>query len=915
MSNHRIGITTTSVCAAILFAGAPVVGQPAARRLSGSSQLTAVRLHSAEQSIRVTFVMTGRVRYTSARTAQPSRITIDLPQTGLSPTFTKREILSVHPALIRVLITRSPGATRAALDLAAAGAHSVRVAENELIVEIKVRAKTPADPAASPPPLATAQASTGGRRLPAPAPASPPVAAPAPAPVPVPAPFPTRIEPLDPLRSQNTVRIPWVALPPNINDFTTADARSDTTRVTRFQQREPNDGEPASEETTAYLAYDSQHLYAIFVCRDASADVRGRLNPRDAIADDDHVAVYLDTFRDGRHAYVFASNPQGVQQDGVISEGGDVSYVPDMVWRSEGRLTADGFVVRIAIPFKSLRFSSASVQSWRIAVGRTIARRRERAFWPYITRGGMSFVGQMATLEGLKLISPGRNVQLSPYGTLARERSFEPFPTGSSSSEVRRGGLDAKVVIRNAVAIDAAINPDFSEVESDDPLVTANQRYELFRPEKRPFFMENAAIFESPVNVMFSRRIIDPDFGVRVTARSSGWAIGGLAANDRSASTQPASRLFTPGARIGVGRVQRLFGDRSNMGVSATEYATTSSRNRVLSFDGRAQLTSTVGVAGQAVRSDHQEPGTKRLVGQAYAAMLARTGSAFSYTGSYRDVDAAVRVPLGFVPRVDIRATDQYAGYVWQLGDDKAWSVGPAVNAVIHWNHAGQLQDRWTSGNVGFSRTGSLEAQLSRADSYERYGASVFRTEDTAVSLSNRVNEWLYVWGLYQRGTAINYSPPPALSPFLGAKQGAYGSITLRPSARLDIEQVVLHEQLDTLPDGRSPGGDLIFHTTILRSQANLQVTRSLTFRGAVDFNQLTSDQTLFAEKGRNGLTYDMLVRFVPSPGTAVYVGFNKRYQNVTLDPRPAASEIVAALPGTPIGQRIFVKVSYLFRL
>jgi Domain of unknown function (DUF5916)/AMIN domain len=887
MSNHRIGMITTSVCAAILFAGEPVAAQPAARRSSVSSQLTAVRLRSADQSIRVTFVMTGRVRYTTARTAQPSRITIDLQQTGISPTFTKREILSVHPALIRVLITRSPGATRAAIDLAAAGAHSVRVAENELIVEIKVRPRTPANPAVSPPPLATAPASTGGGRLPAPAPASPPVAAPRPAPVPV----------------------------PDINDFTTADARSDTTRVSRFRQREPNDGEPASEETTAYLAYDSQYLYAVFVCRDAAADVRGRLNPRDAIADDDHVAVYLDTFRDGRHAYMFASNPQGVQQDGVISEGDDVSYVPDMVWRSEGRLTADGFVVRIAIPFKSLRFSSASAQSWRIAVGRTIARRHERAFWPYITRAGDSFVGQMATLEGLALISPGRNVQLSPYGTLARERSFEPLPTGSSSSEVRRGGLDAKVVIRNAVAIDAAINPDFSEVESDDPLVTANQRYELFRAERRPFFMENAAIFESPVNVMFSRRIIDPDFGIRVTARSSGWAIGGLAANDRSASTQSASRLYTPGARIAVGRVQRLFGDGSNVGVSATEYATTSSRNRVLSFDGRAQLTSTVGVAGQAMRSDQQEPGSKRLVGQAYAAMLARTGAAFSYAGSYRDVDAAVRVPLGFVPRVDIRATDQYAGYVWQLGDDKTWSVGPSVNAVIHWNHAGQLQDRWTSGNVGFSRTGSLDAQVSRADAYERYGASVFRTEDTAVSLSNRVTGWLYVWGLYQRGTAINYSPPAALSPFLGARQGAYGSITLRPSARLDLEQVVLHEQLDTLPDGRSPGGDLIFHTTILRSQANLQVTRSLTFRGVVDFNQLASDPTLFAEKGRNGLTYDMLARFLPSPGTAVYVGFNKRYQNVMLDPRPAASEILAALPGTPIGQRIFVKVSFLFRL
>ena len=394
---------------------------------------------------------------------------------------------------------------------------------------------------------------------------------------PAPAPAP-RTEPLSPPPPSNAVRIPWVPLGPSIEDFIAPNPSTVATRVSRFRQREPGEGEPVSEETTAYLAYDSEHLYAVFVCRDSSAEVRSRLKPRDAIADDDHVSVYLDTFRDGRHAYVFASNPYGVQQDGVISEGDDVSYVPDTVWRSQGRLTTDGFVVLIAIPFKSLRFSDASVQSWRIAVGRTVARRNESAYWPYITRGGNGFVGQMAALEGLELISPGRNLQLTPYGTFARERSFEP--AGRSISEVRRGGLDAKVVIRNAVAIDAAVNPDFSEVESDDPLVTANQRYELFRPEKRPFFMENASIFETPINVMFSRRIVDPDVGVRLTARSTAWAIGGLVANDRSAATDPSSRLFGPGARLGVVRVQRLFADRSSVGVSATERDTSSSRNR-----------------------------------------------------------------------------------------------------------------------------------------------------------------------------------------------------------------------------------------------------------------------------------------------------------------------------------------------
>ena len=175
---------------------------------------------------------------------------------------------------------------------------------------------------------------------------------------------------------------------------------------------------------------------AAFVCRDEPSEVRTHLVPREAIADDDQVALYLDTFHDGRHAYVFASNPSGVQQDGIISEGDDPNYTADMLWHSQGRVTADGFVVLIAIPFKSLRFSAESVQSWRIAVSRTVARRSESAFWPYITRRINGFVRQMAALEGLELISPGRNVQLTPYGTFARAQSFDPGTLGILALEL-----------------------------------------------------------------------------------------------------------------------------------------------------------------------------------------------------------------------------------------------------------------------------------------------------------------------------------------------------------------------------------------------------------------------------------------------------------------------------------------------
>src|SRR5262249_9555145 len=132
--------------------------------------------------------------------------------------------------------------------------------------------------------------------------------------------------------------------------------------------------------------------------------------------------------------------------------------------------------------------------------------------------------------------SAGRNIYLIPYVALASARvlntpdSRAPF---FSTSHELRGGLDGKVVLRDSLTLDFTINPDFSQVESDDPQVTVNQRFEVFFPEKRPFFLENASYFITPQTLFFSRRIVDPDAGVRLTGRLGQWSIGALGAGDR----------------------------------------------------------------------------------------------------------------------------------------------------------------------------------------------------------------------------------------------------------------------------------------------------------------------------------------------------------------------------------------------
>jgi hypothetical protein len=856
------------------------------------TQLVAVRLRPANGSIQVVFVLNGTVRYKSTRTDDPSRITIDFSQTGISPVLTKREWLSTHAALIRVLITRSAGTTRAVLDLAAAGPHSVYAVSDQLIVDIHTGPQ-PLTREPNPPPLV-------GAPLPSPGVILPGISSPVPD--------------LGLDLPDTTVRIPWIALGPTLDDFTSASVPSTLARVSDFRQREPGDGAPVSEQTAAYFSYDNEYLYTVFVCHDEPGDVRSHLVPRDAITEDDQVAVYLDTFHDGRHAYVFTSNPFGVQQDGVISDGDDPNYTPDLVWRSEGRLTTDGFVVVIAIPFKSLRFSAESTQHWRIAVSRTIARRSESAFWPYITRRVNGFVRQMATLEGLELISPGRNVQLTPYGTFAHGQSFDPSTLGTIPSESRRGGFDAKVVVKNAVTIDAAVNPDFSEVESDDPLVTVNQRFELFLPEKRPFFMENAGLFQTPINIFFSRRIADPEGGVRVTAQSNGWAISGLMANDRAVEPGASGGFFGPGAAVGVVRLQRQFAERSNVGALVTERDDGLERNRVVSADTRIQLSPAWSFAGQAVQSMDQDSNGLRQNGLAVSAAVSRIGPHFTYVGAYRDIGSALRVPLGFVPRLDLRTTEQYAGYLWRVGESSVWTIGPAVSTVVNWNHAGQLQDRSASVDFGVARAGNFDARFSRAEGYELFATTSFRRHTTNVSFSSRALGWLSVWGLVSQGTAINYTPAAGVAPFLGSKQGVYTSVTLQPFARLHVEQILLREHLATLPNTVLLPKQTIFDTTVIRWKANLQLTRSLAIRGIVDYNQLNSQSLLFSSPGASTLIGDVLVRYLVHPGTALYVGFDRRYENLVIDPWSLAVADHAGAPTFPVGQQIFVKLSYLFR-
>src|SRR3989454_10366698 len=340
----------------------------------------------------------------------------------------------------------------------------------------------------------------------------------------------------------NAAKIPLSTIPRvyrrhKLEDFLENHPLEAELAVSDFRQNLPGAGVPATEPTAAYLSYDDKNLYVAFVCRDQAGQVRAHLAKREATDQDDGVGVLLDTFRDFHRAYYFFSNPLGVQTDAIYTEGQGYDYSFDTLWDSAGLVLNDGYVVLFAIPFKSLRFSNGPEQTWGIALYRVILRKSEYDYWPYVTQRVEGLTQQFAPVGGLDRVSPGRNIQLIPYGLLASDH-FLNQPGGGAPPMFldkfeHRAGLDAKFVVKDSLSFDFTLNPDFSQVESDDPQVTVNQRFAVFFPEKRPFFIENAGFFATPIDLFFSRQIADPQFGGRMTGKLGQWTLGALVIDDR----------------------------------------------------------------------------------------------------------------------------------------------------------------------------------------------------------------------------------------------------------------------------------------------------------------------------------------------------------------------------------------------
>ena len=714
--------------------------------------------------------------------------------------------------------------------------------------------------------------------------------------------------------------IPRVATAPTLEDYLDGTPRPNEAAVTSFVQREPGDGIPATQTTHAYVSYDDRHLFVIFVAREQEpGQVRASLTRREGFGNDDFVSVMLDTFGDRRRAYLFIVNPLGVQLDGVISDGdNDDDYSYDTVWDSDGRLTPFGFVVRIAIPFKSLRFRNTPTQEWGIALARGIRRNNETSFWPYITRRVASTTQQFAVARGVENISPGRNIQFIPYAAFAKARFLEEEVPRFVSDADGRGGIDSKFVVKDAFTVDFTVNPDFSQVESDEPQVTINQRFEVFFPEKRPFFIENASYFATPINLFFSRRIADPQAGLRVTGKTGPWAMAALAMDDRAPGQRVDFDDPARGRRTGVGvvRLQRELPKQSSLGLLATSRDFASTSDRVVALDGRYKISETWVVSAQAAMSDSTGADGRSRSGPAASILFDRTGRNWGAFFRYEDVSADFRAPLGFVRRVDTRTINPFARYTVFPGDGLVVNLRQELSGRMLWDHAGTLHDWEGSLQSQLELKGQTEFEFTYTEAMERFEGVEFRKRGVAFEADTAWLKWMEVSTRFARGGEINFFPGDTIGSFLATETAAEMSMILKPLPRLRLDQTYLFTRLGTRPGVPDvAAGAVIVDNHIWRSRASYQFTRQLSLRAIVDYSAVLPDRGLIALEREKRLTGDALITYLVNPWTALYAGYTDAYGNLTIDPISRDRLLATSAASHSIGRQVFVKLSYLLRL
>ena len=654
-----------------------------------------------------------------------------------------------------------------------------------------------------------------------------------------------------------------------------------------FLQREPLEGEPATEKTAVALAYDSRNLYIAVRCFDSEPDkIIAREMRRDALVDDDdYLEIVLDTYHDHRSAFYFIMNANGVRRDGMFGDEGR-QYNPswDGVWRCRSRITDQGWQLEIAIPLKTLRFAEDDADTWGINFARMIRRKNEHVYWQLVPRKlgqtNIFRVSEAGNLEGLRNLRMGGNLELKPYviGGLQNDRD-----TGNALKSSADLGLDAKVALTGNLSLDLTLNTDFAQVEADQEQVNLT-RFSLFYPEKREFFLEGAEVFNfgsgsrngGDFHLFHSRRIGIMEGqetrilgGAKMVGKVGRVQMGFLNMVTDEARL-PDGGGTAPAANYTVLRLKRDLLNRGAIGLMATSKTDLKGGefNRALGVDLYLPIGRYTTITGYVAGAYGQEEALSAK------ALAADKNLAFSLSADYRtdrwafgasqtSMGETFDPAVGYVRRWGYRQSSASASFSPRSGHPAIRQFTYSLSGSYRSDHDGVMLDQSASLSYGIQlqNSGRINLGLSQGeefldtdwevrtgfpipmDTYTQWRGSASFKSDPSRRLAGSLSAG---YGDYYTGTSWS--------------MGMSGTVTLIPRTRLELDY-----QHNTL---LLPQGDVNADTYGLR--AFYFFSTELFVKAYV---QLKDDK--LAYDGREKTVTNLMLRWIYSPGSNLFVVYN----------------------------------------
>lgn len=757
---------------------------------------------------------------------------------------------------------------------------------------------------------------------------------------------------------------------------------TNASRLTNFYQTQPGDNTAPSKPSVAYFAFDAKHFYIGFRAFDEPSKIRATIAKRDNVFGEDNIRIYLDTFNDGRRAYLLGFNPLGIQADAIHTEGRGSDFSVDIVMDSRGVIDDKGYTVEAAIPFKSLRYEAGKGKFWRFHIQREINRLNdERSSYMPISRDLAGLLNQAGRLTGLEGIATERTIEIIPGLILSEtgkrvallppcglgNQALCPVDEGRFVNERIKGdpSLTAKFGITPTVVLDVAVNPDFAQVEADQQVVLANQRFPIFFPERRPFFLEGIDIFQTRMNVINTRSIVDPDYAVKLTGKRGRNTFGFIAAAD---ANPPAERSFSPNkSSVGILRLKRDIGDKdSNLGMFATSYKYRQTSNQLAGFDGRFRLDNqTVAefqLTGTTARNRFFNPFADLISnenvqrtgnGFGYSYNLDKTGRNFGYTlngvGRTRDY----RADVGFTPRTNTNQ-HRFAVRFSNDPDAKRQIISYRLTSQFITSHDFQLRaqnhqnnteltlnlQRNTYAGAGFEAGYEklFEFEFGRARNSLRFDDNR-RFDDGGNLQSPRDFTGGAFFGAPER-SAYNFSP----FLFFGSSptQKLRGEIVFAPTFNaFDFDFGASRRYPRVSPAALAnpnapldPGtGFNLFIESEIEYQPTSELSVSLDYTKSRlrrrDTKRIAFDDNIFSLRSAyrftpytfirarvdysslsTRVTSQLLLGYTPNPGTAFYAGYNDDTRRNAFS--PFSNQLEPGLRRN--GRTFFIKAAYLFR-